>query len=127
MTTEEANLINEEAPFENVNLNPQNILIATDEGMGIAEHQYEEIKILGMEEVIEDHGQVMTVVSVEVEGEHALLIDVNQDDGIDVTTVDANHDGVIPAADTMESTWSHFIHHDNLPDYTNDIDPSAII
>ena len=109
MNTEEIKLINEEALFENANPNFRDVLIATDEGMSIAEHQDEEIKILGVEDVIEGDGQIMTVVSVEVEGEPALLIDINSDD---VMAADANFP---------------YIHHDDLMDYTNDADLGTVI
>ena len=91
----------------------EEVLIATDEGMNIPEHQDEEIKILGVEEVIEVDGQIMTVVSVEVDGEQALLIDMNQqDDMIDVMVADANFPD---------------FHHDVSPDYIYDADSGAII
>ena len=90
----------------------ENILIATDESIGIAEYQEEEIKILGVEEVIVENGHEMTVVSVEVEGEPALLIDMNHDDVINVTVADTDFP---------------YTHHDHLPDYTHDTDPYIII
>ena len=90
----------------------EDILIATDESRGMAEYQEEEIKILGVEEVIVEEGHAMTVVSVEVEGEPALLIDMNHDDVINVTVADTDFP---------------YTHHDNLPDYTHDVDPYTII
>ena len=92
--------------------NPQDVLIATDEGMGIAEYQDGEIKILGVEEVIAEDGQEIPVVSVEMEREQALLIDINHDDVIDVVVTDAD--------------FSHTYHTDWL-DFTNDVDHGAII
>jgi len=90
----------------------ENILIATDEGMGIAEYQEEEIKILGVEEVIVEDGHAMTVVSVDVEGEPALLIDMNHDDVVNATVADTDFP---------------YTHHDNLPDYTHDTNSYTII
>jgi len=108
------------------------------------EQQNGEIKILGIEEVIGPDGQPMTVVGVEVEGDEALLIDINRDDVIEVMITDANHDGqisddeIIDISDVdirvsdleqnmMESAGLHYVSHDNLPDYTNDADTNTII
>ena len=119
MKTEKIKLMNEETPFENVDVNPQDIIIATDEGMNIAEYQNGEIKILGVEEAIGENSRAMTVVNMEMEGEQALLIDINQDDMIfatdDIQAIDLEQN-------MMEIAGLYYTHQDDLQDYTNDVD-----
>ena len=110
------------------------------------EHEQPEgdIKILGIEEVIAPDGHPVTVVGVEVEGDQALLLDIDQDDVLDVLIADVDHNNNISPNEIfdvseadirvsdleqhwMESAGLQYVHHDDLPDYTNDADLSALI
>lgn len=104
------------------------------------------IKILGVEAVVDAEGNPMTVAAIEVEGEQALLVDVDNDGTMDALIVDDNYDGQIDpyqeiydisdcdieTNDLMQSMAAeqdpnmYMAYNDDMPDYMNDADVSAM-
>ena len=103
------------------------------------------IKVLGVEAVVDPHGNPMTVAAIEIDNDQALLVDVDNNGIMDVIMVDENHDGQISeneiydASDAGIST-ADLQHHmaasqdpgmlmasnDGMPDYMNDADVSSM-
>lgn len=99
-----------------------------------------DIKVLGIEAVHNDYGQVMNIALVESEGDHALLIDVDNNGSIDVLIHDDNEDGLIDESEIHDISRAgidvaELIHiqavqqgdvlytaNDDMPDYINDAD-----
>lgn len=100
-----------------------------------------EIRVLGVEAVESDYGDVMNVALIENGGDQALLVDVDNNGTIDVMIYDGNHDGQlqqgevhdvspmgIEVADLMQMQAAQqgdmlFTAYDNdMPDYVNDAD-----
>lgn len=99
-----------------------------------------EIRVLGVEAVQNEYGQVMNVALVECEGDQALLIDVDNDGTIDVLIHDDNIDNQIQeneihdisgaglgVADLMQAQAAQegdmlYASCDDMPDYVNDAD-----
>lgn len=103
------------------------------------------IKVLGIEAMTDSQGNPITVAAVEVEGDQALLVDVDNNGMMDVIMVDENHDGQISeneiydASDAGISTADLQQHmaasqdpsmlmasNDGMPDYMNDADVSSM-
>ena len=103
------------------------------------------IKVLGVEAVVDPHGNPMTIAGIEIDGEQALLVDVDNNGMMDVIMVDENHDGQISeneiydASDARISTADLQQHmsasqdpgmlmasNDGMPDYVNDADVSTM-
>lgn len=104
------------------------------------------IKILGVEAVVDAEGNPMTVAAIEVEGEQALLVDVDNDGTMDALIVDDNYDGQIDpyqeiydisdcdieTNDLMQGMAAeqdpnmYMAYNDDMPDYMNDADVSAM-
>lgn len=99
-----------------------------------------EIRILGVETVHNDYGQIMNVALVECEGDQALLVDVDNNGSIDVLIHDDNVDGRIQeseihdisdagleVADLLQAQAAqdgdlYYASCDDMPDYVNDAD-----
>lgn len=99
-----------------------------------------EIRVLGVEAVQNDGGQIMNVALVECEGDHALLVDVDNNGTMDVLLHDDNGDGNLQesevhdisgagldVADLVEAQAAQqgdmlYAADDNMPDYINDAD-----
>lgn len=108
-------------------------------------HDQSGVRVLGVEAVVDEYGNPMTVAAVEVEGEQALLIDVDDNGVMDVIMVDENFDGQISdseiydisdaqisAADLQHQMAASqnpemmFAYNDGMPDYMNDADISSM-
>lgn len=104
----------------------------------------DEIRVIGVEEVMTDEGQTMTVAAVGNNNDGILLIDVDQDGQFDAGWHDDNGDGQMqeneffdasdcPASvdDLMQAQaqqdGNYMASSDNLPDYTNDADVSSLV
>lgn len=119
--------------------NADNTIPANAE-MIAAEPVDNEIRVLGVEAVQNQDGQVMNVALVECEGDQALLVDVDNNGSIDVLLHDDNHDGYLQesevydvsgagleVADLMQAQAAQegdmlYASYDDLPDYINDAD-----
>lgn len=103
------------------------------------------IKVLGVEAVVDEEGNPMTVAAIEIDNNQAVLVDVDNNGIMDVIMVDENHDGQISeneiydASDAQISTadlQQHmaasqdpnmmYAYDDNMPDYMNDADVSSM-
>lgn len=98
------------------------------------------IEVIGVETVEDDNGKIMNVAVVEIEGEQALLVDLDNDGVIDVMLCDENNDGEIDSSeitdvseagieivDLMQSQAASegnylYASNDDMPDYMNDAD-----
>ena len=99
-----------------------------------------EIRVLGVEAVQNEYGQIMNVALVECEGDQALLVDVDNNGSIDVLIHDDNFDGQIQesemhdiseagldVADLLQAQAAqegdtYYASYDDMPDYINDAD-----
>lgn len=116
-------------------------VIPTNAEMISAEPVDNDIKILGVEAVQNENGDIMNVALIENGGDQALLVDVDNNGVIDVIIHDDNYDGQfqpneihdisgagLEVADLMECHASQqgdmlFTAYDNdMPDYVNDAD-----
>jgi hypothetical protein len=98
-----------------------------------------------VEVVIDPQGNPMTVADIEIDGDQALLVDVDNNGMMDVIMVDENHDGQISeneiydASEAQISTTDLQNHmaasqdpgmmlasNDGMPDYMNDADVSSM-
>lgn len=102
------------------------------------------VKVLGVEAVEDEYGNQMTVAAIEVEGEQALLVDVDNDGTMDALMVDENYDNQIDPYNeiydiedcnietndliqmSMQQNEVYYASNDNLPDYMNDADVSSM-
>ncbi|MBE6291382.1 MAG: hypothetical protein E7091_03055 [Bacteroidales bacterium] len=120
--------------------------MASDTEMIDEQSDGDSIKILGVEAVVDAEGNPMTVAAIEVEGEQALLVDVDNDGTMDALIADDNCDGQIDpyqeiydisdcgietndlmqgmAAEQDPNTYMAY--NDDMPDYMNDADVSAM-
>lgn len=99
-----------------------------------------EIRVLGVETVQNDEGEIMNVALVECEGDQAMLVDVDNNGTFDVLLHDDNGDGQIQeaevhnieqanldVADLLQAQASQagdmlYASNDDMPDYINDAD-----
>lgn len=99
-----------------------------------------EIRVLGVEAVQNENGQIMNIALVECEGDHALLVDLDNNGTIDVLLHDDNGDGQLQnseihdisgagldVADLMQTQAAQqgdvlYASNDDMPDYINDAD-----
>lgn len=99
-----------------------------------------EIRVLGVEAVQNEDGQIMNIALVEREGDQALLVDVDNNGTIDVLLHDDNGDGQLQeseihdisgagldVADLMQAQAAQqgdvlYASNDDMPDYINDAD-----
>ncbi len=121
--------------------NPDVVDEVVAEGDMIAAEPVEnEIRVLGVEAVQNDEGQIMNVALVEANGDQVLMVDVDNDGTMDVLLHDDNGDGVIQesevytieeagvdVADLLEAQAAQdgdifYASNDDMPDYINDAD-----
>lgn len=120
--------------------------MASDTEMIDEQSDGDSIKILGVEAVVDAEGNPMTVAAIEVDGEQALLVDVDNDGTMDALIVDDNYDGQIDpyqeiydisdcdieTNDLMQGMAAeqdpnmYMAYNDDMPDYMNDADVSAM-
>lgn len=102
------------------------------------------VKVLGVEAVEDEYGNQMTIAAIEVEGEQALLVDVDNDGTMDALIVDENYDNQIDPNNeifdiedcnietndlmqmSMEQNEVYYASNDVMPDYMNDADVSSM-
>lgn len=120
-------------------------VMASDTEMVDNEAEVEGVKVLGVEAVVDDYGNEMVVAGIEVDGEQALLVDVDNDGTMDALIVDDNYDGQIdPYQEIYDISDSdieindlmqgmaeqnpdmYMAYNDDMPDYMNDADVSAM-
>ena len=120
-------------------------VVNTNAEMISAEPDDAEIRVLGVEAVQREDGQVMNVALVECEGDQALLVDVDNNGTIDVMLHDDNGDGQlqesemhdvsgagIEVADLMQAQAAGegdllYASNDGMPDYVNDADSTMFV
>ena len=99
-----------------------------------------EIRVLGVEAVQNENGQIMNVALVENNGDQALLVDVNNNGMIDVLIHDDDRDGMVSEmevhdiseagikvndllqAQAAQGGDTFYTANDDMPDYINDAD-----
>ena len=124
---------------ENVQNNTADAVPANAE-MIAAEPVDNKIRVLGVETVQNDYGQIMNVALVECEGDQALLVDVDNNGSIDVLIHDDYFDGQIQETEVHDISGSglevadllqaqaaqegdiYYASCDDMPDYINDAD-----
>lgn len=102
------------------------------------------VKVLGVEAVEDEYGNQMTIAAIEVEGEQALLVDVDNDGTMDALIVDENYDNQIDPNNeifdiedcniethdlmqmSMQQNEVYYASNDGMPDYMNDADVSSM-
>ena len=104
------------------------------------------LQVQGVEAVMDANGNPMTVASVTIDNQSAMLVDVDNNGMMDAIMIDENHDGEISsneifdisaanieAGDLMQQV-SAGMEHDNMlasngdmPDYMNDADVSSLV
>lgn len=115
-------------------------IIPANAEMISAEPVDNEIRVLGVEAVQNEEGQIMNIALVECEEDQALLVDVDNDGTIDVLLHDDNGDGQLQesevhdisdagleVADLMQAQAIQqgdmfYASNDDMPDYINDAD-----
>jgi hypothetical protein len=104
------------------------------------------IKVLGVEAVTDAEGNPMTVAAVEIEGNQAILVDVDNNGMMDVVVVDENHDCQISRNEIYDVSEAQIstadlqqhmaatqdagmmeAYNDGMPDYVNDADVSSMV
>ncbi|MDE6408840.1 MAG: hypothetical protein K2K81_01150 [Muribaculaceae bacterium] len=99
-----------------------------------------EIRVLGVETVQTEDGHIMNVALLENAGDHALLVDVDNNGRMDVLLHDDNRDGMIQEQEVYDISGANlevadllqahaqqesdvfYASTDDLPDYVNDAD-----
>ncbi|MDE5807154.1 MAG: hypothetical protein K2H76_03495 [Muribaculaceae bacterium] len=99
-----------------------------------------EIRVLGVEAVQTEDGHVMNVALLENAGDHALLVDVDNNGRMDLLVHDDNRDGMIQeqevhdvsgagielgdllTAQATQDADMYYASNDDMPDYINDAD-----
>jgi hypothetical protein len=101
-----------------------------------------EVSIIGMGVVDDGNGHEATAAALEMDGHHAILLDVDMDGTFDVAAVDANDNGVLDEgeygdisdmgittqdiAEQLPDSDSYLADADGMPDYMNDADVSTL-
>lgn len=119
-------------------------MMASNTEMVDDDSEVEGVKVLGVEAVVDNEGNQMTVAAIEVEGEQALLVDVDNDGTMDALMIDENYDNQIDPYNeiydiedcnietndliqmSMQQNEVYYASNDNLPDYMNDADVSSM-
>lgn len=96
-----------------------------------------EVELLGHEVVTLEDGSQVDMGYLEVDGHNAVVVDVDVDGNYDILGVDINNDGFLDTneladiqgqgltVDTFDQLSSQNDLYADLPDYTNDADPSS--
>ena len=122
----------------------ENAMPANTEMVG-EQSNHGEVKVLGVEAMTDPQGNPMTVAAIEIEGDQALLVDVDNNGMMDVILVDENHDSqiseneVYDVSEAQISTADLQQHlaasqdsrmmlasNEGMPDYVNDTDVSSM-
>lgn len=119
-------------------------MMASNTEMVDDDSEVEGVKVLGVEAVVDNEGNQMTVAAIEVEGEQALLVDVDNDGTMDALMIDENYDNQIDPYNeiydiedcnietndliqmSIQQNEVYYASNDNLPDYMNDADVSSM-
>ena len=119
-------------------------MMASNTEMVDDDSEVEGVKVLGVEAVVDNEGNQMTVAAIEVEGEQALLVDIDNDGTMDALMIDENYDNQIDPYNeiydiedcnietndliqmSMQQNEVYYASNDNLPDYMNDADVSSM-
>ena len=133
-----SNNVVEETPYVEQNS------MASNTEMVDNDTESDSVKVLGVEAVEDEYGNQMTIAAIEVEGEQALLVDVDNDGTMDALIVDENYDNQIDPNNeifdiedcnietndlmqmSMEQNEVYYASNDGMPDYMNDADVSSM-
>lgn len=104
-----------------------------------------DVKVLGVEAVTDVQGRPMVIAGVEMDGQQALLVDVDNDSTMDVIMTDINGDGQISEYEIYDFSGANvsvndlqqymamqqnpnelLACNDGMPDYVNDADVSSL-
>lgn len=128
-----------------VDSTPEIEVVASNEEMIAPEPVDSEIRVLGVDVVENETGELMHVALVECEGEKALLVDVDFDGTMDVLIHDDNGNGEIETGEIYDMTDANvevsdlmqaqaaqngdifLAANDEMPDYINDADSMMTI
>ena len=131
--------------YTHVDSTPNTEVVATNEEMIAPEPVDSEIRVLGVDVVENETGDMMHVALVECEGDQALLVDVDFDGTMDVLIHDDNNNGVIDSGEIYDMTDANvqvsdlmqlqaaqsgdmfLAANDDIPDYFNDADSMMTI
>ena len=128
-----------EAPEADMNM------LAADTEMVDEQPTDEGIRVLGVEAVVDEYGNPMTAAFVEMDGQEVMLVDVDNDGTMDLLVADVNGDEQIDPYQEIEVISDYEIetedlmqnmemqdgdtflaYNDDMPDYMNDADVSAM-
>lgn len=133
-----SNNVVEETPYVEQNS------MASNTEMVDNDTESDSVKVLGVEAVEDEYGNQMTIAAIEVEGEQALLVDVDNDGTMDALIVDENYDNQIDPNNeifdiedcniethdlmqmSMQQNEVYYASNDGMPDYMNDADVSSM-
>ncbi len=133
-----SNNVVEETPYVEQNS------MASNTEMVDNDTESDSVKVLGVEAVEDEYGNQMTIAAIEVEGEQALLVDVDNDGTMDALIVDENYDNQIDPNNeiydiqdcniesqdliqmSMQQNDVYYASNDGMPDYMNDADVSSM-
>ncbi len=124
---------------------PQEEVITGNTEMVDDDAEIMDVKVLGVEPVVDPQGNPMNAAVVEIDGEQALLLDVDNSGTMDIIMADENGDGQIAENEiydfsdanvTVEDLQQHMYSdeqaqgylasNDGMPDYMNDADISSL-
>ena len=144
-STEEVSEVKPEVETASTETNNAESAIAANTEMVDEQSQQGGIKVLGVEAVVDTQGNPMTVATIEMDNDQALLVDVDNNGIMDVIMVDENHDGQISENEIYDASEAQIStadlqHHiaasqdpgmmiacnDGMPDYMNDADVSSM-
>lgn len=116
--------------------------IAPDAQMVDSQPENTEVKVLGVEVMTDAEGNQATVAGLEIDGQAAIMVDVDNDGMMDVIAVDEDGNGqlteneVYDASELNISTQdlmaqvpgneTYMAQNDGMPDYMNDADVSSL-
>lgn len=144
-STEEVSEVKPEVETASTETTNAESAIAANTEMVDEQSQQGGIKVLGVEAVVDTQGNPMTVATIEIDNDQALLVDVDNNGIMDVIMVDENHDGQISENEIYDASEAQIStadlqHHitasqdpgmmiacnDGMPDYMNDADVSSM-
>lgn len=116
--------------------------IAPDAQMVDSQPENTEVKVLGVEVMTDAEGNQATIAGLEIDGQAAIMVDVDNDGMMDVIAVDEDGNGqlteneVYDASELNISTQdlmaqvpgneTYMAQNDGMPDYMNDADVSSL-
>ena len=124
---------------------PQKEIIASNAEMVDGTSENSDVKVLGVEAVTDAQGNPITIAGIEVNGQQALLVDIDNDNTMDVFVADTNGDGQISENElydcsdaniSVEDLQQHIAMqqdphsllacNDGMPDYINNADVNSL-